>query len=143
MADLARFGDGSFELVFHPCSNLFVPDVRRVWREAFRVLAPGGVLLAGFVQRAFFVFDEETARRGEFRVRHRIPFSDLADLSAAELEKRREQGEPLTFGHSLEDQIGGQLEAGFALTGFYEDAWTGEPLAEYFPLTIATRAVKP
>ena len=53
------------------------------------------------------------------------------------------RGEPLSFSHSLEDQIGGQLDAGFALTGLYEDGWAGEPLAEYFPLTIATRAVKP
>ena len=33
MADLSRFADASFDLVFHPCSNCFVPDVRPVWRE--------------------------------------------------------------------------------------------------------------
>src|SRR5215217_3323698 len=27
MADLSAFPDGSFGLVFHPCSNCFVPDV--------------------------------------------------------------------------------------------------------------------
>ena len=49
MADLSRFADGSFDLIFHPCSNCFVADVHPVWRECFRVLKPGGVLLAGFL----------------------------------------------------------------------------------------------
>src|SRR5947209_20625911 len=35
MADLSAFDDGTFGLVFHPCSNCFVPEVRPVWREAF------------------------------------------------------------------------------------------------------------
>src|SRR5262249_30311178 len=34
MADLSAFPDGRFGLVFHPCSNCFVPQVRPVWREA-------------------------------------------------------------------------------------------------------------
>ena len=38
MADLSAFPNGRFGLVFHPCSNCFVPQVRPVWREAFRVL---------------------------------------------------------------------------------------------------------
>jgi ubiquinone/menaquinone biosynthesis C-methylase UbiE len=41
MADLARFADASFDLVFHPASNVFVPDVLAVWRECKRVLRPG------------------------------------------------------------------------------------------------------
>ena len=34
-----------------------------------------------------------------------------------------DKGQPLEFGHTLEDQIGGQLEAGFVITGFYEDRY--------------------
>jgi 2-polyprenyl-3-methyl-5-hydroxy-6-metoxy-1,4-benzoquinol methylase len=37
MADLL-FPADRFALIFHPCSNGFVPDVRPVWREACRVL---------------------------------------------------------------------------------------------------------
>ena len=51
-------------------------------------------------------------------------------------------GEPLCFGHTLDDQIGGQLAAGFVLTGFFEDRDPGHPLAKYLPTFIATRAVR-
>jgi|GEM_PF-6786054 len=46
----------------------------------------------------------------------------------------------------LEAQIGGQLEAGFLLAGFYEDNWppsASHPLSRYMPCFFATRAVKP
>src|SRR5262245_14008559 len=41
MRDLSAFPDGRFGLVFHPVSNCFVPEVRPVWKEAFRVLRRG------------------------------------------------------------------------------------------------------
>lgn len=41
MRDLSAFDDQAFDVVFHPISNLYVPDVRPVWRECFRVLRPG------------------------------------------------------------------------------------------------------
>src|SRR5262249_61569760 len=55
MRDLHVFGDESFQLVVHPCSNCFVPEVRPVWREVFRILAPSGTLLAGFINPAAFI----------------------------------------------------------------------------------------
>ncbi len=137
------FADASFDLVFHPCSNAFVPEVRPVWREAFRVLRRGGALLAGFVNPVAYAFDDERVAQGDLSLRHRMPYSDLTSLSAAERERLVAQGEPLAFSHSLEDQIGGQLEAGFLLSRMIEDAWEGQPLAAFFPLCVATRAVKP
>src|SRR5687767_15148242 len=48
MADLGVFSDETFDVIVHPVSNVFVPDVIPVWKESFRVLRKGGVLLAGF-----------------------------------------------------------------------------------------------
>jgi SAM-dependent methyltransferase len=141
MQDLSRFADGSFDLVFHPVSNCFVPDVRPVWREAHRVLKPGGELLAGFANPVLYIFDEEEEKRGELVVRHTIPYSDLA-LPPDELARRLEIDPTLNFGHSLDDQLGGQIDAGFAIVGFYEDRLPGTRSSDFLPTFIATRARK-
>lgn len=143
MADLSVFADERFDLVVHPCSNLFVPNVRPVWQEAFRVLRRGGALLAGFCNPTLYIFDQALADEGQLRVQHKLPYADTISLSAEERQRYLDDEQPLEFGHTLEDQIGGQLDAGFVLTGFYEDGWPGVALAEYMPIFIATRTVKP
>lgn len=143
MADLSAFPDSRFDLIVHPCSNAFAPDVRPVWREAFRVLRPGGSLLSGFTNPVAFLFDEAALERGELRVAYAIPYSDLASLSDEERRRFADRDEPLCFGHTLDDQIGGQLAAGFLLAGFYEDVDPDSPLARVIPAYIATRSLKP
>jgi SAM-dependent methyltransferase len=143
MADLSRFEDGSFDLVFHPVSNCFAASVRPVWREAFRVLRRGGLLLAGFNNPALFIFDLEDGRQHRLEVRYRLPYSDLESLNGEERERVLSSGRPLEFGHTLEDQIGGQLDAGFRLTALYEDRHRDLRVAEFMPTYVATRAVKP
>ena len=48
---------------------------------------------------------------------------------------------PLEFSHSLADQIGGQLQAGFVLVDLYEDI-QNSAIGKLLPAYIATRAVK-
>ena len=143
MADLSAFADASFDLVFHPVSNCFAADVRPVWREAFRVLRAGGVLLAGFLNPVVYLFDEERAEAGELIVRHPLPYADTTDLAPEVLAQKLERGVPLEFGHLLADQLGGQLDAGFVLTALYEDRHRTYAPARVTPTYIATRAVKP
>ena len=143
MADLSIFGDESFDLIFHPCSNLFVPDVRPVWQEAFRVLRNGGSLLAGFLNPVIFLFDSKLAKSGVLEARHALPYSDLNSLTREECRQLIERGEPLEFGHTLEDQIAGQTSAGFLITDLYEDRHRSHPAARLIPTYIATRAIKP
>ena len=144
MADLSRFADESFDLVFHPVSNLFAPEVRPVWAEAFRVLRRGGSLLAGFLNPAVYIFDQELAdRSGELRVRYALPYTDATSLDEEERRQKIDGGEPLEFSHTLEDQIGGQIDAGFLIAGFYEDRHHDDPIAAHMPTFIATRAIKP
>lgn len=142
MRDLSALAAGAFDLIVHPVSNLFVPDVRPVWREASRVLRHGGALLAGFCNPILYLFDQELADEGVLQVRHKLPYSDLTSLSDEERAVYIADQQPLEFSHTLGDQIGGQIEAGFAIVGFYEDEWPGTKLNEYTPTFIATRAVK-
>ena len=143
MADLCVFPDARFDLIIHPVSNVFVPDVKPVWREAFRVLKPGGVLLSGFMNPVHYLFDFLALERGEFKVAHRIPYSDQESLTDEDRARLAEQDAPLEFGHTLADQIGGQIAAGFALTGFYEDIDPDTILGKHIPSYIATKATKP
>jgi SAM-dependent methyltransferase len=145
MSDLSRFPSGSFDLVFHPVANCFVPDVLPVWREAFRVLKKGGTLLAGFCHPVAFALDPDLEKQGIAQFKYKIPYSDLTSLTDEERRRYTDPGEPLAFGHTLEDQIGGQLSAGFVLTGFYEDRWSAEngPIHKFIDCFAATRAVKP
>jgi len=143
MADLSVFSDKSFDLIFHPVSNVFVPEILPVWREAYRVLRRGGVLLAGFDNPLLYLFDMDSLDRGELQVKHKLPYADVRDLKPAELQKYMDSGSPLEWSHSLEEQIGGQLKAGFLLSGLYEDIDPTTVLREYTPSFIATRAIKP
>ena len=142
MRDLSTFADASFDVVFNPVSNVFCPDVMPVWRESFRVLRPGGVLMTGFLNPDLFIFDVAVMdEREEFVVRHRLPFSTL-DLSGTERAQAYGNG-PIEYSHSLTEQIGGQLAAGFRLTHLVEASHHADATARFMPGYIATRAIKP
>lgn len=144
MADLSRFADASFDLVVNPCSVCFVPEVNRVWREVARVLKPGGRLMTGFLNPAFYLFDhdgeDDAARRTAVFA---LPYRDDAD------DKRRAaieaKGETLQFSHTLSDLVGGQLRAGLRLVDLYEDHWPGSGIAidAYMACYLATLAERP
>jgi SAM-dependent methyltransferase len=143
MRDLSAFDSASFDLVFHPVSNVFCPEVLPVWREAFRVLRPGGLLLAGFANPVYYLFGTHIDEQTELQVRYSIPYSDLEGMDPDDLQACLDEGTPLEYGHSLSDLIGGQTGAGFHLTGFYEDVCPDSPISKYHPTYIATRAYKP
>lgn len=148
MRDLSTFESATFDLVVHPVSNCFCPQVEPVWREVARVLAPGGELLAGFFNPTVLCMDPEAARRGELIHRYVEPYSDLASRAAEERQRLIDAKEPLVFGHSLEDQIGGQLRAGLVLLDLYSDGYgdDGDPESatydRFLPSFFATRARK-
>jgi SAM-dependent methyltransferase len=143
MADLSAFPDGSFDLIVQPVSNVFVPDVRPVWREAYRVVRAGGALLSGFLNPVVHTFDQQLSEQGIFQVKYALPYSDLTSLRQEDLQTYLDAGDPLEFGHTFQDQLGGQLDAGFLIAGFYEDARPSHALAQYLPMHFATRAIKP
>lgn len=144
MDDLGSIEDESFDVVFHPCSNCFCPDVLPVWREVARVLRTGGILMAGFLNPAVFAVDEDLAAQGRLQLVHPIPHSDAKDPGV--VARRQTEGRPLEFGHSLSELIGGQLASGFRLTDLYEDRFGGADSFErafdrVMAGLIATRAV--
>ena len=143
MDDLSMFADASFDLVFHPISNLFCPHVRPVWQEAYRVLRPGGYLLSGFVNPVLFLFDKELEEQGVYQLKYSLPYADHTSLGEAERIRLYGEDSAIEFSHTLEDQIGGQTDAGFHIIGFYESYVDDEKIKDYMPTFMATRAIKP
>ncbi len=131
------FADGEFDLIFHPVSNCYVREVKPIFKECFRVLAPGGVLLSGLDNGINFLFADEN-KRDQLCT---FPFDPVANPDQrAQLEA--ENG-GMQFSHTLEEQIGGQLEAGFTLTHVYEDTDGEGVFHEHnIPTFWATRAVR-
>ena len=91
-----------------------------------------------------YILDAEAQDRGEMIVRHPLPYSDLDDLPTDELDRMLERDHVVEFSHSLDAQIGGQLRAGFVLTGMFEDRDHGPVTARsrFMPTLFATRAAK-
>lgn len=146
MRDLSCFDDETFDIIFHPISNLYIPDIQPVWRECYRVLKHGGRLLSSFYNPIVFVGDRnpEDAKQGIIRPLYRMPFAEQEHLNAEKLAVKQQNQEAFVFGHSLSDQISGQLKAGFVLAGFQEDY---QPVPRfvidpYLPTFLATCAVK-
>lgn len=131
------FEDGTFDLIFHPVSNCYVEEVRPIWKECFRILKSGGVLLAGLDNGMNYIFDDE-----ETRLTHALPVNPLKDPALMKEMEATNSG--VQFSHTVEEQVGGQLEAGFLLTHLYEDTNGAGRLHEFnVPTFLATRAIKP
>lgn len=130
------FADGSFDLIFHPVANCYVKDVKSIWRECRRVLKPGGLLLSGVDLNINYIVDED-----EREIVNTLPFDPLKNEAQRRQLEAADAG--MQFSHSLEEQIGGQLEAGFRLLELYEDTnGTGRLHEMHIPTFLAMRSVR-
>ena len=139
-ADMSKplpFYDGEFDLIFHPVANCYVEEVRPIWRECFRVLKADGTLLSGTDHYVNYIVDDQ-----EREIVNALPFNPLKNPDQMARLKAEDAG--VQFSHSLEEQINGQLEAGFALLALYEDTNGEGRLHEMnIPTFLAMRAMKP
>jgi SAM-dependent methyltransferase len=148
MCDLSAFPDNFFDYIVQPVSNVFIPDLTPLWCESYRVLKPGGTLVSGITNPVIYIFDWDLIESsGRLEVSHSLPYSDLESLSDSQKARYIQNGDPFEFSHTLEDQIGGQIAAGFSICGFYEDRdnprYFNHPLNRYCNIYLATRALKP
>jgi SAM-dependent methyltransferase len=146
MADLSCFDDGSFDLIFNPVSTCFVPDVMPVWKECHRVLRPGGRLLSGVMNPAYYLFDRLALEKGDPAIaQYKLPYTDPTHLSDQALKAWMEKKWAFEYSHSLQTLIGGQTSVGLQIASLYEDSWSDEatPLNRLMPTSIATLAIKP
>lgn len=127
----------SFDCIFHPVSNCYVEEVEPVWQECFRVLKPGGVLLAGVDNGLNYLFEE-----GNPALVRPLPFNPLQEEEL--YRKSLENGDGIQFSHTTEEQLRPLLRAGFHLLDLYEDT-NGYGVLEMYrvPTFLAFLAKKP
>ncbi|WP_236054034.1 hypothetical protein [Pseudomonas arcuscaelestis] len=104
-------------------------------------------MLSSFYNPAVFVFERSSdlAKEGLMKPRFTLPYADITDLSEGEIADKIARNEAFVFGHTLAEQIIGQLQAGLLLTGF-EESFQPTPrflIDNYMPTFIATCSVKP
>ena len=139
-ADMTKplpFMDGEFDIVFNPVSNCYIEDVVSVWKECYRILRNGGILLAGLDNGFNYLFEgnDESVIKGY------LPFNPLKNKEQLESITKDDCG--IQFSHTIQEQIGGQLKAGFTLTDVYDDTNGEGYLHEHgVPCYWATRSVK-
>ena len=124
------------QIGFHDNYENYINNLNFVWKECYRILKPGGTLLSGFDLFTNFIVDDE-----QKEIIFSLPFDPLKNPD--QMKKLQEWDDGVQFSHSLEEQIGGQLEAGFTLLDLYEDTYGEGRLHEMnIPEYLATRSVK-
>ena len=139
-ADMTKplpFADETFDLIFHPVSNCYVKEVKPIFKECARILKKGGILLCGLDNGVnYLVNDDETM------IVNTMPFDPLSNPQHRKQLEESDCG--MQFSHTIDEQIGGQLEAGLVLTHIYGDT-NGEGRLHELNVDcyFATRAMKP
>ena len=138
-ADMTKalpFEDESFDIIFHPVSNCYIKSVEPVFKECYRILKKGGILLCGLDTIINYILDENFEK-----VVFSMPFNPLKNEEHREFLQKLDCG--YQFSHNLSEQLGGQLKAGFILTNIEDDTDGEGRLHEMnIPTFIMTRAIK-
>ena len=130
------FCDECFDIIIHPVANCYIRDVRSLFKECARVLKKGGILVCGLDNEINCVFDDS-----QTKICYKLPFDPLNDPKVYEDSINNDWG--IQFSHPIEDQIGGQLDAGLRLSAIFEDTNGYGNLHEYrIPTFYATRSIK-
>ena len=116
MDDLPMLRTGEFEIVIHPVSTCYVPDILAVYREVARVTSGGGIYISQHKQPASLQGDVTASARGYELIE---PYYRQGPLPPVVGSAHREEG-TLEFLHRWEDLVGGMCRAGFVIEDLIE-----------------------
>ena len=117
MDDLSMLDDESFDIVIHPVSTCYVPDVRPVYEEVARITVAGGVYISQHKQPTSLQADIEP-HQGSYRVKH--GYYDKDPLPVEPIPNLIRENGTLEYVHRWEELIGAMCTAGFAIEALTE-----------------------
>lgn len=122
MDDLSMLRDAEFDIIVHPVSTCYVPDVRPVFSEAARVLRAGGLYISQHKTPTSLQCGVDPIAGGGYGLHHRY-YRDTPvpapESSASSLKRLREPG-AVEFLHRWEQIVGGICRAGFVIEDLVE-----------------------
>ncbi len=116
MDDLPMFRNGQFDIVVHPVSTCYVPDILSVFREVARVTVAGGIYISQHKTPTSLQADVKASPRGYELIE---PYYRSGPLPAVSGSRHREEG-TLEFLHRWEEIVGGMCRAGFVIEDLVE-----------------------
>jgi SAM-dependent methyltransferase len=116
MDDLAALPRAGYDIVIHPVSTCYVPDVLRVYGEVARVTAAGGLYISQHKQPASLQGSTAASPHGYELVE---PYYRAGPLPEVVGSPHREPG-TLEFLHRWEELVGGLCRAGFTIEDLVE-----------------------
>jgi SAM-dependent methyltransferase len=109
MDDLSMFRPGEFDLVIHPVSTCYLPELSSTFRHVARVTVPGGLYVSQHKQPVSLQADVKPGERGYALGE---PYYRSGPLPPIEGSLHREAG-TLEYLHRWEELLGGLCRAGF------------------------------
>jgi SAM-dependent methyltransferase len=116
MDDLSMFQPGEFEIVVHPVSTCYVPQIRSVFQQIARVTIGGGLYISQHKQPTSLQADTRPTSRG-YELIHSYYHSDPLPEVVGSL--HREPG-TMEFLHGWQELIGGICRSGFVVEDLIE-----------------------
>ena len=141
MRDLSRFAPGSFDLVWHSHSIVFVPDADRVIREVARVLAPGGMYRFSTMHPITFrMYGTWTGTGWGFKKPYFEDGPMPSDDPLWRFEDLEVNAPTLEYGHRISDLVNSCASAGLVVDGLWE--WSPGEISTRVPVRPARFVVE-
>lgn len=116
MDDLSQLVAGSFDIVVHPVSTCYLPDIVRVYEQVARVLKIGGLYVSQHKQPTSLQADIRRSKHGYEITEPYYRQGPLPDVNGS---PHRESG-TLEYLHRWEQLIGGMCRSGFVIEDLAE-----------------------
>ena len=122
MDDLAALETGEFDLVIHPVSTCYVPDVARVYQEVARVTRPGGVYISQHKTPSSLQTEQKPSDTG-YRITE--TYYRTGPLPPGASGHLREPG-TLEYLHRWEELLGTMCRCGFVIEDLLEPRYADD-----------------
>lgn len=122
MDQLDMLSADQFDLVIHPVSTCYLPDVRPVFAEVARVLRDGGLYVSQHKSPVSLQADSQSDASASYRLKHEYYRQDPIPEAAQQdgVSKRLREPGAIEYLHRLEQLIGGICRSGMVVEDFVE-----------------------